>query len=130
VAVPLAPRHGWDEVKAFSRALAEALAAELPERFTARMAKRERSRRIFIDYLRNSPGATTVAAYSVRARPGAPVSTPLHWDEVGGRMKPASFHVGNIVRRLQGLRSDPWRTFRRSPQTLTAPMKRQLGIAA
>jgi bifunctional non-homologous end joining protein LigD len=130
VVVPLAPRHGWDEVKGFSRALAESLSAEDPERFTARLAKRERGGRIFIDYLRNSPGATTVAAYSVRARAGAPVSTPLHWDEVGGRMKPASFHVGNVVRRLQGVRSDPWRTFRRSPQTLTAAMKRELGIAA
>jgi bifunctional non-homologous end joining protein LigD len=130
VMVPLAPRHAWDEVKGFSRALAESISAEDPERFTARMAKRERGGRIFIDYLRNAPGATTVAAYSVRARAGAPVSTPLHWDEVGGRMKPASFHVGNIVRRLQGLRSDPWRTFRRSPQTLTAAMKRELGIDA
>ncbi|HSN21578.1 MAG TPA: non-homologous end-joining DNA ligase [Usitatibacter sp.] len=128
VAVPLAPRHEWDEVKAFSRALAESLAAEEPERFTAHMAKRERTRRIFVDYLRNAPGATTVAAYSVRARPGAPVSTPLHWDELGGRTKPASFHAGNVVRRLQGLRSDPWKTFRRSPQTLTAAMKRSLGI--
>jgi bifunctional non-homologous end joining protein LigD len=115
-------------VKEFSRALAESMAADEPQRFTARMAKRERTRRIFIDYLRNSPGATTVAAYSVRARSGAPVSTPLHWDEVGGRMKPGSFHAGNVVRRLQGLRSDPWKTFRRTAQTLTASMKRTLGI--
>jgi bifunctional non-homologous end joining protein LigD len=128
VAVPLAPRHAWDEVKAFSRTVAESLAAEAPQRFTARMAKRERTRRIFIDYLRNAPGATTVAAYSVRARAGAPVSTPLHWDEVGGRMRPAAFHVGNVVKRLRGLHSDPWKTFRRSPQTLTAAMKRKMGI--
>ena len=128
VMVPLARRHGWDEVKSFSRAFAEALATEEPGRYTAKLAKRERPRRIFIDYLRNAPGSTTIAAYSVRARNGAPVSTPLHWDEVGGRMKPASFHAGNIVRRLQGLRSDPWKTFRRAPQTLTAAMKRTLGI--
>ena len=128
VAVPLAARHAWEEVKSFSRALAESLAAAQPDRFTAKMAKRERVRRIFVDYLRNAPGATTVAAYSVRARSGAPVSTPLHWDEVGGRMKPAHFHAGNVARRLQGLRSDPWKTFRRTPQTLTAAMKRKLGI--
>jgi bifunctional non-homologous end joining protein LigD len=128
VVVPLAPRHDWDEVKAFSRALAEAMATQDPHRFTARMAKRERTGRIYVDYLRNSPGATTVAAYSVRARSGAPVSTPLHWDELGARMKPATFHAGNIVRRLQGLRSDPWKAFRRSAQTLTAPMKRKIGI--
>ncbi len=130
VMVPLAARHEWDEVKSFSRAFAESLAVEGPDRFTAKMAKRERARRIFVDYLRNAPGSTTIAAYSVRARAGAPVSTPLHWDELGGRMKPSSFHAGNIVRRLQGLRSDPWKTFRRSPQTLTAAMKRKLGIEA
>ncbi len=130
VVVPLAPRHGWDEVKQVSRALAESMANEEPARFTARMAKGERGGRIFVDYLRNGPGATTIAAYSVRAKPGAPVSTPLHWDEVGGRMKPASFHVGNIARRLNGGRPDPWKTFRRSAQVLTAPMKRKLGIAS
>ena len=130
VMVPLAPKHEWDEVKAFSRAIAEALAAEDPRLFTTNMAKKERTRRIFIDYLRNAPGATTVAAYSVRARRGAPVSTPLHWDELGGRMKPTSFHAGNVVRRLQGLHSDPWKAFRRKSQTITAAMKRKVGLEA
>lgn len=128
VAVPLARRHEWDEVKSFARAVAEAIAAEDPSRFTAKMAKKERVGRIFIDYLRNAEGATTIAAYSVRARRGAPVSTPLHWDELGGRMKPESFHVANVARRLGGLRSDPWKAFRRGSQTLTAAMKRKLGL--
>jgi bifunctional non-homologous end joining protein LigD len=128
VVVPLSPRHDWDEVKEFSRAVAEALAKENPRLFTSKMAKKERTNRIFIDYLRNGSGATTIAAYSVRARKGAPVSTPLHWDELGGRMKPASFHVGNIMRRLKGIHSDPWKAFHRKSQTLTAPMKRKLGL--
>src|SRR5690242_21142865 len=128
VVVPLAARHDWDEVKDFSHAVAESLAQEAPRLFTTKMAKKLRTRRIFIDYLRNSPGATTIAAYSVRARQGAPVSTPLHWDELGGRMKPTQFHAANVPRRLQGLHSDPWKTFRRRPQTLTAAMKRKLGI--
>jgi bifunctional non-homologous end joining protein LigD len=128
VVVPLSPRHDWDEVKEFSRAVAESLAEENPRLFTSKMAKKERARRIFIDYLRNGSGATTVAAYSVRARKGAPVSTPLHWDELGGRLKPASFHVGNVMRRLKGIHSDPWKAFRRTSQTLTAPMKRKLGL--
>ena len=130
VMVPLAPKHEWDEVKAVSRAIADSLAAEDPRLFTTNMAKKERTRRIFIDYLRNAPGATTVAAYSVRARRGAPVSTPLHWDELGGRMKPASFHAGNVIRRLQGLHSDPWKAFRRKSQTITAAMKRKVGLEA
>lgn len=130
VVVPLAPKHDWSEVTSFSRAVAESMAVEEPRRFTSKMAKKERSRRIFIDYLRNSPGATAVAAYSVRAREGAPVSTPLHWDEVGGRMKPSQFHAASVVRRLRGLHSDPWKTFRRTAQTLTAAMKRKAGVAA
>jgi len=128
VLVPLSRRHEWDEVKEFSRAVAEAIAAEEPRLFTTKMAKKDRPGRIFIDYLRNTEGATTVAAYSVRARKGAPVSTPLHWDELGGRMKPDAFNVITVPRRLAGLRSDPWKAFRRTAHTLTAAMKRSLGL--
>ena len=128
VVVPLARRHEWDEVKTFSRAVAEAMAADEPTHFTAKVAKKERERRIYVDYLRNTAGATTIAAYSVRARAGAPVSTPLHWDELGPRLRPTSFHAGNVVRRLGGLRSDPWKALRRTAQTLTAAMKRKLGV--
>ena len=130
VAVPLAPKHDWDEVKAFSRRVAEMLAEEYPGRFTAKMAKKDRVGRIYVDYLRNAPGSTTVAAYSVRAKAGAPVSTPLHWDEVGGRLKPTGFRVDNVVRRLRGLHSDPWKAFRRTSQTLTAAMKKRIGLAS
>ena len=128
VVVPLAPRHDWEEVKLFSRALAESIVSERPQDFTAKAAKRERTRRIFIDWLRNSEGATAIAPYSVRARPGAPVATPLHWDEVGGRMKPEKYHVGNVAKRLQGLHSDPWKQLRRKPQAITAAMKRKLEL--
>ena len=128
VIVPLKTRHDWDEVKQFSRALAESIVAERPRDFTAKASKRERARRIFIDWLRNAEGATAIAPYSVRARKGAPVATPLHWDEVGGRMKPEKFHAGNVARRLQGLHSDPWKQLRRRGQVLTAAMKRKLDI--
>jgi bifunctional non-homologous end joining protein LigD len=128
VLVPLSRRDDWDEVKEFSRAVAESIAAENPRLFTIKMAKKERPKRIFIDYLRNSEGATTVAAYSVRARKGAPVSMPLHWDELGGRMKPENFNVVTVPRRLSGMRTDPWKAFGRTSQTLTAAMKRKLGL--
>jgi len=128
VVVPLARRHEWDEVKAFSRAVAESMAAESPDTFVTQASKKERAKRIFIDYLRNAEGATTVAAYSARARKGATVSTPLHWDEVGGRLKPETFHVANVARRLSGIRPDPWKTFRRTSQTLTNAMKKQLEL--
>jgi bifunctional non-homologous end joining protein LigD len=128
VVVPLARRHDWDEVKAFSRAVALSLAAERPRDYTTKAAKRERAQRIFIDYLRNAEGATAIAPYSVRARPGAPVAMPLHWDEVSGRMRPEKFHAGNVGRRLAGLHTDPWKAMRRQGQTLTSAMKRQLGV--
>lgn len=128
VVVPLTRRHDWEEVKNFSRSLAESIAAERPQEYTPKAAKRERTGRIYIDWLRNSEGATAIAPYSVRALKGAPVATPLHWDEVSGRMRPEKFHAGNVVRRLQGLHSDPWQQLRRSAQTLTAAMKRKLDI--
>ena len=128
VVVPLARRHDWDEVKQFSRAFAESIVADDPKRFVAKMAKKERARKIFIDWLRNSEGATAAAPYCVRARKGAPVATPLHWDELGGRLKPTQFHAGNVARRMHGLRTDPWAPMRRLSQNLTAAMKRKLEI--
>jgi len=128
VVVPLARRHDWDEVKPFSRAFAEAMVREDPKRFVAKMAKKERTRKIFIDWLRNGEGATAVAPYSVRARKGAPVATPLHWDELGGRLKPTQFHAGSVARRMQGLRTDPWQAMRRLSQNITAAMKRKLDM--
>ncbi len=77
IVVPLERRYGWEELKAFSRAIALHLATSLPTLFTANMAKSRRRGRIFIDYLRNGEAATAVAAYSARARPGLPVSTPV-----------------------------------------------------
>jgi len=128
VVVPLARRHDWDEVKQFSRAFAESIVADEPKRFVAKMAKKERVRKIFIDWMRNGEGATAVAPYSVRARQGAPVATPLHWDELGGRLKPTQFHAGSVVRRMHGRRTDPWAPTRRLSQNLTAAMKRKLEI--
>ena len=81
IVVPLARKHTWDEVKGFSHAVAAHLAHESPQHFTANMAKQQRKGKIFIDYLRNGRGSTAVAAYSTRARPGAPVSVPLAWPD-------------------------------------------------
>src|SRR5207249_3179079 len=80
VVVPLAPKLGWDEVKEFAKWVADRFVAHYPDRFTANMAKRARQGRIFIDYLRNTRGATAIGAYSARARAGATVATPLFWE--------------------------------------------------
>lgn len=108
VVVPLTPKAGWDEVKAFAEALARDMASDSPDRYVSTMAKRARKDRIFIDYLRNGRGATAVAAYSTRARPGASVSTPLAWDELSASMRPNHFTVANLPTRLAHMKTDPW----------------------
>jgi bifunctional non-homologous end joining protein LigD len=109
VVVPIAPRrYDWDQAKQFCKHLAEQLAHDEPEAYTASMAKARRQGRIFVDYLRNDRGATAVAAYSTRARPGATVSVPLRWDELGANLRSDHFHVGNLPARLAALKRDPW----------------------
>jgi bifunctional non-homologous end joining protein LigD len=109
--VPLAPLSRWDECLAFARALATAIARHDPRRFTVAFAKAGRERRILLDYLRNNRTNTSVAAFSARARPGAPVSVPLAWDELGARLRPDRYTLATVPRRLASLRGDPWRGF-------------------
>ncbi|HEX5538257.1 MAG TPA: DNA ligase D, partial [Methylophilaceae bacterium] len=122
VVVPLKPERGWDEVKAFSKAIAEHLAHTLPDRFTANMAKAKRIDKIFIDYLRNGSGATAVAAYSTRAKPDASISVPVFWEELGPELRSNSFNVSNIHQRLTGLERDPWQEYFRLKQRITSKM--------
>jgi bifunctional non-homologous end joining protein LigD len=117
VTVPLAGAD-WDQTRAFAHALAQAMEADAPDRYVSKMTKSKRNGRIFIDYLRNSRGATSVAAYSTRARAGAPVSTPIDWSELNARLAPDKFTVRNLHQRLARLRHDPWRDLSRIKQKL------------
>jgi len=98
----------WDELKDFSHAMVLAMEADAPERYLTKMTKSIRKGKIFLDYLRNGRGATAVVAYSTRARAGAPISTPVDWNELGPRLAPNKFTVLNIARRLGALKDDPW----------------------
>ena len=119
VVVPLAPRRDeWPRVKEFSRRIADELVERSPSLYTANMAKAARKGKIFIDYLRNDRGATSIAPYSTRAKPGAPVSTPLSWDELSPGIQSDHFHVGNIAARLESMRRDPWAGISEVKQTL------------
>lgn len=111
VVAPLKPAAEWDEVKAFTKALADAMSADSPARFVATVTKSKRKGKILVDYLRNGRGATAVAAYSTRARPGAAVSMPLDWSELGPAIGPAYFTVNNALPRLAALDADPWEDF-------------------
>lgn len=111
VVAPLKPHADWAAVKAFTKGLAQAMAADSPARYVATIAKAKRKGKILIDYLRNQRGATAVAPYSTRARPGAPVSAPLGWDELGPAIGPAYFTLDTLPVRLAALRADPWEGF-------------------
>jgi bifunctional non-homologous end joining protein LigD len=125
VVVPLARRHTWPEVKEFAHALVRTVAHAAPERYTINPAKPARRGKVYLDYLRNARGATAIANYSTRARPGAPVAVPLHWDELG---TPAdAWRVDNVRRRLAGLATDPWDGYDAAARALTRAMKRAVG---
>ncbi len=128
VVVPLVRRSGWDEVKAFSRAIAVAAAAERPDRYVARAAKKERRGRIYIDYLRNARGATAVAPYSTRAREGAPVSTPVSWEELQAGLDPHAFTVATVPERLRSRRAAAWTGFDDTRQSITKSMMKEVGV--
>jgi bifunctional non-homologous end joining protein LigD len=117
VVLPIRPAP-WDATKDFCRKLAEAMAADSPDRYTATIKKSARNNRIFIDYLRNSREATAIAPYSTRARPGAAVATPLSWQELGSLKAANAFTVLNIDQRLARLRGDPWQEIGRLKQRL------------
>jgi bifunctional non-homologous end joining protein LigD len=129
VVLPLRRVHTWDEVKGFSKGLADHLVRLVPDRFVASMSKQKRKGKIYLDYLRNAKGATAIAAYSTRARPGAPVSVPLAWEELSVNLRSDHFTLDNVVERLNGLKRDPWRDYCTVKQKLTRKMKASLGIS-
>ncbi|MFP5076958.1 DNA ligase D [Rhizobium sp. YIM 134829] len=118
VVVPLKPSATWASVKAYAKGLATAAARAEPDKYLAVATKAKRKGRIFIDYLRNGRGATAVAPYSTRARPGAAVSTPIAWEELTEAIGPATFTVDSLPNRLAGLKHDPWDGFFKSAGTL------------
>jgi bifunctional non-homologous end joining protein LigD len=124
--VPVRPKAGWDEAKAFAQRIALALAKDSPDRYTATLAKRAREGRIFIDYLRNGRGATAVAPYSTRARAGAPVSTPVAWDELPGLRSGHQYRAANLPGRLDHLKTDPWADLAKAAQALTGRLLRRV----
>ncbi|PAB39174.1 DNA ligase D [Pseudomonas savastanoi pv. nerii] len=126
IIVPLARQADWDTVKAFSKAIAEFVSRQLPERFTATMGPKNRVGKIFIDYLRNSRGGSTVTAYSVRARPGLPVSVPIAVDELAGLKSSAQWDITNLAQRLKKLKADPWAGYS-NRRKITQKMWKQLG---
>lgn len=118
VVVPVRPKADWAQAKAFCEHFAGQLVAESPKRFVATASKTAREGRIFIDWLRNTRGATSVASWSLRARAGAPVCTPLSWDELSRVRQPAAYDLRKAMRRADSLKQDPWDGFSRVRQAV------------
>lgn len=130
VVIPLLPESGWKDCLAFARLVASTLSRHHPERYTTSFAKRGRERKILIDYLRNNRTNTSVAAYSTRARPRAPVSVPLAWDELDRGMRSDRYTVENLGKRLAGLKEDPWSQYWHLRQRLPSmkTTEKQIGL--
>lgn len=109
---------GWDEVRGFCEAFASAMAAQSPERYVATMSKARRRGRIFIDWLRNGRGATAIASWSLRARPGAPVAVPLRWADLGRVAGSDAYDLAAARNRARRLAGDPWVDMLARPQSL------------
>ncbi len=129
VVAPIVPEGNWEVVRGFCKSIAEALVGHAPDRFTANMAKEKREGKIYVDYVRNTRGATSIAPYSTRAHDDATVAVPLRWSELSGRVRPDAYTIGNIQDRLRRLRGDPWDGYLEAQRTqgLTAAMKRAGG---
>jgi bifunctional non-homologous end joining protein LigD len=130
VVAPLVPQRRWEECLAFARAFASAVARHDPGRFTTAFARAGRERKILLDYLRNNRTNTSVAAFSARAREGAPVSVPLAWDELSPRTRPERFTIRTVLRRLRTLRDDPWAGYARARQALDRARLEAVGTLA
>ena len=123
VVVPIAPKLDYGTVKAFSQAVVQHLARTVPSRFVAKAGAANRVGKVFVDYLRNNHGATTVAAFSARARPGLGVSMPIDWDQLGSLKSGAQWNIATAREYLSFQKSDPWAGYWRSRQTLTKAMR-------
>ena len=128
VVAPLTPKAGWDEVKTFAKAIADALVVARPDRYTANPLKRTRVGKIFVDYLRNQRGSSAICNYSTRAKPDAPVAVPLRWDELSKLKSGAPYTAENVLARLKRLKSDPWEGFFSTHQSITAKARKALSL--
>jgi bifunctional non-homologous end joining protein LigD len=118
IVVPLAPKADWATCLEFTRAFADAMVSERPGDFVATLSKEKRSGKILVDYLRNNRTNTSVAAYSIRARRGAPVSVPLSWNELDASLRSDAFTTEKVIERLKKMRRDPWAGYWKCAQKL------------
>jgi bifunctional non-homologous end joining protein LigD len=126
VVAPIAPELEWEQLRALTRGLALQMAQDEPKRYVVDMRKSARTGKIFLDYLRNTRGASAVAPYSTRANARASIATPVHWDELQAGVKPETFDLRGVVRRLERPTRDPWAGFHTLSQRIAPRAVRSL----
>ncbi len=125
ITIPINPLLDWTTIKNFTRDFAIKMSKKYPDFFVSTMSKKVRTNKIFIDYLRNARNATSVAAFSTRVHPGAPISTPLSWKEVNNTRSSREYNINNIRKRINKIdknKSDPWKGFYQCKQKITQKM--------
>jgi bifunctional non-homologous end joining protein LigD len=120
VVAPFVPERDWDTCLDFARGVSEFIVRQHPTRYTTAMPKRGREKKILLDYYRNHRGSTAIAAFSTRAREGAPVAVPLAWDELSPKLASDQFTVANVRQRLKRLKRDPWHEYWTIRQRISA----------
>jgi bifunctional non-homologous end joining protein LigD len=124
VVTPVKADTGFDAAREFARGVAAVVAADAPTRRTVEIRKNERGDRVYLDVMRNGYAQTAVAPYAVRAKPGAPVATPLHWEELSSRgMRPDRFTLRDVPQRIAD-QGAPWADLNRHARSLSNPMRR------
>lgn len=118
IVIPVVPKLKWPEIKRFAHNFARRMAQKYPSFFTATITKSKRKQKIFIDYIRNTRGATTVGVYSSRAQLNAPISCPLGWEELLSIKSASRYTVSNFGKRLAKIKKDPWKGFFDCHQTV------------
>jgi bifunctional non-homologous end joining protein LigD len=121
IVLPIVPDHDWSECLEFARAIATLMVEQHPDRYTTDFRKAGRDDKILIDYLRNNRTNTSICAFSVRAREGAPVSMPVDWADLKSSLKPERFSLQSAAAYLARRRVDPWREYWKSTQQLKLP---------
>jgi bifunctional non-homologous end joining protein LigD len=125
--VPIARRLEWPKIYDFCQRVALAAERAAPDRYISTMSKKARTGKIFIDYQRNQRGATAVAAYSTRAKPGAPISMPIAWRDLRRVKRAMQFKLRDVVKRLAAERAGPWAGFFEVRQSISAKAIKMLG---
>jgi bifunctional non-homologous end joining protein LigD len=122
VVAPIRPSGDWDQVHAFCKEVAEAVVREAPDRFIATMSKAKRTGKVFVDYVRNTRGSTSVAPYSTRAREAATVAFPLGWEELDSGEPPQAYTLTTLADRLATLPRDPWARYLETAGAQSVPV--------